>query len=134
MKTILDREFKAYFTSPIGYVFMAFFLLIFGFYFTGVNLYNSYGDYTNVLSILSSLLLFAIPLVTMRLLSEEKKNRTDQLLLTTPIHVKDIVLGKYAAAVLLFGITLLLTMIQPAILMLFGNIPVGKILDRKSVV
>ena len=64
----------------------------------------------------------------MRLLSEEKKNRTDQLLLTTPIHVKDIVLGKYAAAVLLFGITLLLTMIQPAILMLFGNIPVGKIL------
>lgn len=128
MKTILDKEFKAYFTSPIGYVFMAFFLLIFGFYFTAINIYNSYGDYTNVLAALSSLLLFAIPLVTMRLLSEEKKNRTDQLLLTSPIHVKDIVLGKYFAAVSLFAITLIITMVQPAILMFFGNIPVGKIL------
>ncbi len=128
MKTILDKEFKAYFTSPIGYVFMAFFLLIFGFYFTAINIYNSYGDYTNVLAALSSLLLFAIPLVTMRLLSEEKKNRTDQLLLTSPIHVKDIVLGKYFAAVSLFAITLIITMVQPAILIFFGNIPVGKIL------
>lgn len=128
MKTILDKEFKAYFTSPIGYVFMAFFLLIFGFYYTAINIYNSYGDYTNVLAALSSLLLFAIPLVTMRLLSEEKKNRTDQLLLTSPIHVKDIVLGKYFAAVSLFAITLIITMVQPAILIFFGNIPVGKIL------
>lgn len=64
----------------------------------------------------------------MRLLSEEKKNRTDQLLLTSPIHVKDIVLGKYFAAVSLFAITLIITMVQPAILMFFGNIPVGKIL------
>ncbi len=127
MKTILDREFKAYFTSPIGYVFMAFFLLIFGFYFTAVNIYNSYGDYTSVLSALSSLLLFTIPLVTMRLLSEEKKNRTDQLLLTSPIHVRDIVLGKYFAAVLLFALTLIITIIQPAILLLFGKIPLGKI-------
>lgn len=127
MKIILDREFKAYFTSPIGYVFMAFFLLIFGFYFTAVNIYNSYGDYTSVLSALSSLLLFTIPLVTMRLLSEEKKNRTDQLLLTSPIHVRDIVLGKYFAAVLLFAITLIITIIQPAILLLFGKIPLGKI-------
>ena len=127
MKTILDREFKAYFTSPIGYVFMAFFLLIFGFYFTAINIYNAYGDYTTVLSALSSLLMFAIPLVTMRLLSEEKKNRTDQLLLTSPIHVKDIVLGKYFAAVSLFAITLVITMIQPVILMFFGNIPVGKV-------
>ena len=127
MKIILDREFKAYFTSPIGYVFMAFFLLIFGFYFTAVNIYNSYGDYTSVLSALSSLLLFTIPLVTMRLLSEEKKNRTDQLLLTSPIHVRDIVLGKYFAAVLLFALTLIITTIQPAILLLFGKIPLGKI-------
>lgn len=128
MKTILDREFKAYFTSPIGYVFMAFFLLIFGFYFTGVNLFNSYGDYSTVLSMLSSLLLFAIPLVTMRLLSEEKKNRTDQLLLTSPIQTKDIVLGKYGAAVSLFALTLLLTMIHPLILVFFGNIPIEKIM------
>lgn len=127
MKIILDREFKAYFTSPIGYVFMGFFLFIFGFYFTVINLYNAYGDYSNVLSSLSSLLLFTTPLVTMRLLSEEKRNRTDQLLLTSPIHVRDIVLGKYFAALLLFMITLAITLVQPALLLLFGRIPVGRI-------
>ncbi len=127
MKTIFNREFKAYFTSPIGYVFMAFFLLLFGFYFTGLNIFKSSGDYSLVLKILSNMLLFAVPLVTMRLLSEEKKNKTDQLLLTAPIDVKSIVIGKYLAAVSLFAITLLITMIQPLILMTLGEIPVAKI-------
>lgn len=123
MKTILSRELKAYFNSPIGYVFLTFYLFIFGFYFSGININQSNGDYSLVFNYLVSLLLFTIPLVTMRLLSEEKKNKTDQLLLTAPISVKDIVLGKYLAAVLLFLLTLIITLIHPIILTLLGDVP-----------
>lgn len=123
MKTILSREFKTYFTSPIGYVFIAFYLLIFGVYFVGINLSQANGNYNLVFLYLTSILLFTIPLVTMRLLSEEKKNRTDQLLLTAPISVWDVVLGKYFAAVLLFLLTLGLTLLHPIILEILGDVP-----------
>lgn len=123
MKTILSREFKTYFTSPIGYVFVAFYLLIFGVYFVGINLSQGNGNYNLVFLYLTSILLFTIPLVTMRLLSEEKKNRTDQLLLTAPISVWDVVLGKYFAAVLLFLLTLGLTLFHPIILEILGDVP-----------
>ncbi len=123
MKTILSREFKAYFNSPIGYVFLTFYLFIFGFYFSGINISQSNGDYSLVFNYLVNLLLFTIPLMTMRLLSEEKKNKTDQLLLTAPISVKDIVLGKYFAAVLLFLLTLVITLVHPIILTVLGDVP-----------
>lgn len=123
MKTILSREFKAYFTSPIGYVFLTFYLFIFGFYFAGINITQHSGDYSIVFSYLVNLLLFTIPLVTMRLLSEERKNKTDQLLLTSPISVWDIILGKYFAAVLLLLLTLGLTIIHPIILTILGDVP-----------
>ena len=76
MTTLLSKEFKSYFTSPIGYVFMCFFLLIFGLYFTAINVFSQNGDYTYVLSSLSNMLLFTVPILTMRLLSEERKNRS----------------------------------------------------------
>lgn len=123
MKTILSREFKAYFTSPIGYVILAFYLLIFGFYCAGMNISQLNGNYDVVINSLTILLLFSMPLLTMRLLSEEKRNRTDQLLLTVPIHVRDIVLGKYLAATLLLLFTLGLTMLHPLILTLLGDVP-----------
>ena len=123
MKTILSREFKAYFTSPIGYVFLTFYLFMFGFYFSGVNISQQNGDYSVIFNYLVNLLLFTIPLVTMRLLSEERKNKTDQLLLTAPINVWDMILGKYAAAVLLLLFTLALTIIHPIILEILGDVP-----------
>lgn len=123
MKTILNREFKAFFTSPIGYVFLTFYLFIFGFYFSGINISNLSGDYSIVFQNLQILLILTIPLVTMRLLSEERKNKTDQLLLTAPIHVWEMVLGKYLSATLLFLLTLGLTVIHPIILMFLGDVP-----------
>ena len=123
MKTILSREFKAYFTSPIGYVFLTFYLFIFGFYFSGINISHQSGDYSIVFRYLMNLLVFTIPLVTMRLLSEERKNKTDQLLLTAPIHVWEMVLGKYLAASLLLLVTLGLTLVHPLILTILGDVP-----------
>lgn len=123
MKTILSKEFKSYFTSPIGYVFLTFYLFIFGFYFCGINILNQSGDYSIVFKNLQILLILTVPLVTMRLLSEERKNRTDQLLLTTPIHVWEMVLGKYLSATLLLLLTLCLTFIHPIILTCLGDVP-----------
>lgn len=123
MKTILNREFKAYFTSPIGYVFLTFYLVIFGFYFCGINIMNQSGDYSIIFQNLQILLILTIPLVTMRLLSEERKNKTDQLLLTSPLHVWEMVVGKYLSATLLLLLTLSLTLIHPIILMFLGDVP-----------
>lgn len=128
MITLLNKELKSYFTSPIGYVFMCFFLLIFGLYFTAMNVANHNGDYTYVISSLSNMLLFTVPILTMRLLSEERKNRTDQLLITAPVTVSSIVLGKYFAAAVLLFITLLITFIHPLLLMTVGTIPMRSIL------
>lgn len=123
MKTILTKEFKAYFTSPIGYVFLGFYLLFFGFYCAGMNVFQLSGSYDTVINSLTTILLFTTPLLTMRSLSEEKRNKTDQLLLTAPVKVSDIVLGKYLAATLLLLFTLVLTLIHPIILTILGNVP-----------
>lgn len=128
MTTLLGKELKSYFTSPIGYVFMCFFLLIFGLYFTAINIFHPNGNYTYVISSLSNMLLFTVPILTMRLLSEERKNRTDQLLITAPITVTSIVLGKYLAATTLLLITLAITFIHPLLLMTLGTIPISSIL------
>lgn len=123
MKTILSREFKAYFTSPIGYVFLTFYLFIFGQYCSFFNISGLNGNYERVIISLAVLLLFTVPLLTMRLLSEERRNKTDQLLLTAPIHVSEIVMGKYLAAVLLLLLALILTLIHPLILSILGEVP-----------
>lgn len=129
MCTLLFKEFKAYFTSAIGYVFMTFYVLVFGLYFCLINLRTLNGNYSLIFNYLVNLLLFTIPIVTMRLLSEEKKNKTDQLLLTSPIHTYDIVLGKYLAAVLLFFVTLSITFVFPIILSFLGRVPWGIIIS-----
>ena len=129
MLTIWNKELKTYFTSPIGYVFICFFLFMFGLYFMGINVLGQNGDYTYVLSSLTIFLFFATPLLTMRLLSEEKRTRTDQLLLTAPIKIQGIILGKFLAATTLLAITLILTLVHPLLLALTGVIPVLKILS-----
>lgn len=127
MLAILHKEFKSYFTSPVAYVFFIVFLFMFGLYFTILNVFSQNGDYSLVIGSLSNVLIFTIPMLTMRLLSEERKNKTDQLLMTSPITVSDIVLGKYLSALALFALTLSITMIHPLMLSILGKIPLGKI-------
>lgn len=129
MRAIFAKEFKAYFKSPLGYAYMAFMLVIFGFYFFAVCLNGQSPNYAYVLSNITSLIVFAMPILTMRLMAEETKNKTDQLLLTSPVKTYQIVLGKYLAAVALFAITLLLTVPQPlTIVGLGGELPVEQVL------
>ncbi len=115
MLAVFKKELRTYFRSPLGYVFIGMMMVIMGFYYSYYTLYYRYADYYHVLNACTSLVLFVIPILTMRILSEERKNRTDQILLTTPIKTTDVVLGKYFAAVVVFLIVIALSALQPIV-------------------
>ncbi|HVO37564.1 MAG TPA: ABC transporter permease [Spirochaetia bacterium] len=120
MLAVFRRELRAYFTSPIGFTFVGFFILIAGVFFAISNLLSANPNYTGVLSSITFIFLFIVPILTMRLISEETRQKTDQLLITSPLTVTGIVLGKYLAAVGVFVITLLITVLYPVIMSFFA--------------
>ena len=95
MKAIFRREIIAYFTSPIVYVYLAVFTFFSGVFFQATCLYNRTTNMGGIYDNMFSVLLFIIPILTMRLLSEDKKHKTDQCLLTAPVSLTGIVLGKF---------------------------------------
>lgn len=116
MWAIFKREVKSFFLTPIGYVYMGIFLLLSGIFFVFLLL-DQVSDYTGrTLGLMSYTLLFATPLLTMKLISEERKSGTDQLLLTSPVGLTGVIIGKYLAALFVFVCSLLVTLIYPAIL------------------
>lgn len=127
MLAILNKEFKSYFKSPVAYVFMAFYLVYTGIFFVQL-VFNGYLDYSYVLGRAFMVMLLGLPLLTMRLLSEEKRTRTDQLILTSPVSTGSYVLGKYGAAVTLFAVTLGMTVLQPIALSTLGTVPWAQVI------
>ena len=121
MFAVIKKELKSYLLSPIGYIFIGLFLLMFSILFynsifkAGVA-YFQYAFYDA-----STIMTFLIPVLTMRMFSEERKNGTEQLLLTSPRSITSIVLGKFFAAGIIMIITEALTLIYFAILKYFGN-------------
>ncbi len=120
MFAVFRRELKAYFTSPLGFAFVGFFILVAGVFFALSNLLTGNPTYTGVLSNLTFIFLFLVPILTMRLLSEEAKAKTDQLLITSPLSIAGIVMGKFLAAVAVFVITLLITVLYPVIMSFYA--------------
>ncbi len=106
------KEFRSYFDSPVAYVVITLFLLIAGWQFSTSLFLSNSPDLRTLFSIVRFILLFFIPAVSMRLISEEKRLGTIELLLTLPIKEWQLVLGKYLAAYLLIIITILLTLIH----------------------
>ena len=121
MKAIYKREFKSYFHSMIGYAFIAFLIAFTGLYFMVYNLNYGYPYFSYVLSSITFLILIAIPILTMRSFAEERKNKTDQMLLTYPVSLTEVVLGKYFAMVSIFAIPCLIYLIFPLIIMAQGT-------------
>ncbi|HAN43961.1 MAG TPA: ABC transporter [Ruminococcaceae bacterium] len=119
MTAILKRELKAYFSSPIGYIYLATFYLFSGFYFFGSCLIYNYAGLESVFSALFTITIILIPILTMRLLSEDKKHKTDQALLTAPISLMSLVMGKYLAALLVFVMGISITMVFALVLAAF---------------
>jgi ABC-2 type transport system permease protein len=122
MLAILKRELKSYFRSPTGYIFLGFFLLLAGIFFALTNLLTGSPNFIGVLSNMTFVFLIAVPVLTMRLLSEEQRHKTDVLLITNPVGVTGIVLGKYLAAVSLFLIGTAVTVLYPIVMSFFGDI------------
>lgn len=121
MKAIYKREFRSYFHSMIGYAFIAFLLAFTGVYFMVYNLNYGYPYFSYVLSSITFLLLIAIPVLTMRSFAEEKKNKTDQMLLTYPVSLTEVVLGKYFAMISIFAIPCLLYLLFPLLIKAQGT-------------
>ncbi len=120
MKAIYKRELRSYFTSMTGYIFIAVIVAFTGIYYMAVNLYGGYPYFSQALSSTLSVFMFAIPVLTMRCLADERRSRTDQLLLTAPISLTQIVLGKYLAMVTVFALPVALFCFCPLIILLNG--------------
>jgi ABC-2 type transport system permease protein len=120
MRAIYKRELQSYFYTPLGYVFMGVFLLLTGIFFLSGNLLPMNANLGILFDSMSYLFMLIMPLLTMRLLSEEKRARTDQLLFTSPLPLGAIVLGKYLAAITVLALTILLTLPCVGILFAYG--------------
>ena len=122
MGAIYRREMGAFFVSGVAYVFLSVFYLLSGYFFYDYVILSGRTDTSPLFSSMFIIVLFLIPILTMRLMSEEKKNRTDQGLLTAPIGLWDIVLGKYFAGLTLFIIAESVVFIYAFILSILGNV------------
>jgi ABC-2 type transport system permease protein len=144
--TIAAKDFKTYFTSPIAYIVIAGFLLIMGWmFFFNLSQFNtqamqykqfgmgkgmsiSDGIIRPLYGNMNVIFLFLVPFITMRLFAEERKLQTIQLLMTSPITLTEMVLGKFFSALFLVGTMLALTLVYPIILWIFGNPDKGPII------
>lgn len=125
MKAIYKRELKSYFDSMIGYVFIAFLVAITGIYFMVYNLNMGYPYFSYALNSILFIMLVAVPVLTMKCFAEEKKSRTDQLLLTAPVSLSQIVLGKYFAMVTVFAVPCAIYAVFPLIIESQGEAHIG---------
>lgn len=123
MLAVLKKELKTYFTSMTGYIFLGFFVMVTGIFYTLYCVMSLSGQYSAVLSSGILVFLLLVPTITMRLIAEETRQKTDQLLYTSPITVGDVVIGKYLAALILFLVALGITVIFPVLLSKYGTVP-----------
>ncbi|MDO4312594.1 MAG: ABC transporter permease [Eubacteriales bacterium] len=121
MAAVYKRELKGYFHTMIGYVIIAFLIAFSGIYFMAYNLSYGYPYFSYVLSGVIFTFLIVVPMITMRSFAEEKKNRTDQLLLTSPVSLFKIVMGKYLAMVTILAIPCAVYLIFPLIIKAQGT-------------
>ena len=126
MFIVFKRDLLAYFRTPVGYVFMGVFLTLSGLLFYLYNLQNLSGDLLTFLSSMTMLIMLLCPLLTMRLICEERQKRTDQLLLTSPVSLGGMILGKYLAAASVMMLTILLTNVYTLIIALCGRVYPGE--------
>lgn len=120
MKAVFKREFLAYFRAPLGYVVIAAMVFITNYYFFMYNLYGATTDFSTLYASLFPMVLVLVPILTMRLLSEDKRSKTDQMLLTAPVRCGSIVMGKYFAALFVYLISISFTLIDAIITSFFA--------------
>ncbi len=121
MTAIFKREFKSYFSTPVGYITLAAFFFFLGYCFSIIYSYGS-PDVSTVVMAMSSIVIFIVPILTMRLMSEDRRQKVDQVLLTAPIKVSHIVFGKFLAALAVYAIGFIPTVIFQIIVAFYVEI------------
>lgn len=126
MLAIYKRELKSFFHTVTGALFIAATLILTGIYFSAYNLMSGSPYISYALSSSTFLFMITIPVLTMKILADERKNKTDQLILTAPVSVGKIVLAKYFAMATIFMLAIALVCFYPIALSFFGEIPIGE--------
>jgi ABC-2 type transport system permease protein len=120
MTSIIRREFSAYFASPIGYIFLAVFWAFAGYFLFIGPLYNGTADMVPIFGSMFTIVMFLIPIITMRLISEDRRQKTDQLLLTSPLSLYSLVAGKLLAASVMYLSALSITLVYALVMQFFA--------------
>lgn len=126
MLAIFKREFKSYFQNVIGWLFVAALLAVYGLYFYVYNLKNGYPYISYDLKGIGFIMMIAVPILTMRSLSDERKTKTDQLMLTSPVSVGKIVAGKYFAMAAVYTIDIAIFALSPLVLSIYGKVALSE--------
>lgn len=121
MLAIIKRDFRSYFNSPIAYVLIGLFICIMSLFFVDSLNAGIASFTTNFISSMSYLLLFIVPILTMRSFAEDKKSGTEVLLMTSPVRVYQVVLGKYLAATAVFLVMAVVSLVFPLVLLIYGK-------------
>lgn len=121
MFAIIKKELKQYFYSMVGFVFLAFFLAIIGLYTWAGNLSQGIGNFELTLGNLTFIFVILIPILTMRIVAEENRQKTDQLLYTSPISLTKVIVGKYLAVMILYTIGVAVISLYPLLISKYGT-------------
>ena len=130
MAAIFKRETKSYYTGMVGYVTAAVSLFFLGLYFTNRNLMYASSDFASVLYTTTLIMLFLLPAISMRSFAEDRRNKTDQLLLTSPVSIPGIVLGKFFAALVVFAIGILITLVYVVVISSWGQLEAATVIGN----
>ena len=122
MKAIYTRELKSFFNNLTGYIFCAFILFFAGIYTLAINLSQASPNFEYSIANMSFVYLICIPVLTMRIIAEERKQKTDQLFYSLPISMGNVVLGKYFAMLTVLALPLTVLLFYPLVLSMFGKI------------
>ena len=120
MSAVYKRELRSYFNSMIGYVFIAVVMVFIGIYFMIVNMNVGFPYFASTLSSTLIIFVFAVPLLTMKSMAEERKAGTDQMLLTYPVSTTAVILGKYFAMMTVYAIPLAISCLCPIVILIGG--------------
>lgn len=127
MLAIFKRDFKSYFTSPLGYVYIGAYIFVMNLYFFFINILQGYSSLAGDFSFMITIMMFTTPILTMRIFSEDLKQKTDQLLFTSPVKLTGIVVGKFLSAMMVYASVLVLTLSWPLVISLVGTNNVAEV-------
>ena len=126
MRAVLKRELKSYFTSVIGWIFLAAFFFVFNLYFVANNLIYGTPYLSYSLNNVAFVLMIIIPILAMRSMSDDRRTKTDQLLYTSPVSIPKVILGKFFALLIVFSIVVGAICLCPPLLAQFGSVPIAE--------